>query len=68
MFKKGDIVEYKPTPKKYGTGIVVRDQVRDIVEVDFVGLKQGRYRAFYYNLRLIEKAYKVELENSLFEI
>ncbi len=68
MFRKGDLVRYKPTPHKMGLGIVIRDQVKEIVEVNFEGLKQDKFRAFYYNLELSEKAYKVELEDSLFEI
>ena len=68
MFKEGDIVEYVPEPRIYGKGIVTRDQRRDIVEVDFEGLKQDKYRAFYYNLRLIGESFKVKLEDSLFDI
>ena len=67
MFRKGDAVEYRQR-REYVTGFVIRDQVSEIVEVDFGGLEQDKYRAFYYNLKLVEKKYEIKLKDSLFDI
>ena len=68
MFKKGDIVEYIPSPGLYGIGTVLRDQYSEIVHVNFSHLQYNEYRAFSYNLRLVSKKVDIKLNDELFDI